>query len=175
VPSRASDPDRGRVEARPPRGPLRVIGLLAAVTVPLALAAAVLGDGVLGLVGLASAAWAGSLAYLGWTARAVADAEGVEVRWMRTTQVVDWAEVAAVEVDRAGPGGMRRGVVLIRRDGGRLRWIPWIPFLWFAHRASVASAGELGDLLGRLDVGLDLADPDAPADDRPSWTRSREK
>lgn len=167
-----SEPPAAVVVA-PPRGPLVVVGGVALLTVPLAVAAVAQGDVLLGLVAVASALWAASLAWVGWTARATADAEGVEVRWLRLTQGAAWPEVVEVHVDRAGPGGPRRGAVLFLADGRRLRWTPWIPFLWFAHRASVASLAELDDLLRGLGRGLRVLDPDAPDDDTPTWTRRR--
>ena len=148
------------VEARPPQGPVRFIGLVAILTVPLALLAAAMGDVVLGLAALLSAAWAGSLAYLGATARARADGEGVTVTWMRRTQSAPWADVRAVEAVRRGRGA-GRGATLVLADGSALRFTPWVPFLWFAGRSADASTDALGVLLVRAGTGLELVDPAA--------------
>lgn len=168
APAGGSGPE---VEARPPQGLVRVIGGLSLLTVPLAVVAAATGDVLLGLVALVSAAWAGSLAYVGATARASADAGGVAVRWMGVTEVVPWSDVVAVEVDRMGRGGVRRGALLVRRDGRAVRWTPWVPFLWFAHGAARRSVERLDELLSTVGGDLRVTDPDAPTEDRPSWTR----
>lgn len=136
-------PDPDPVTARPPRGPLVAVGAVAAVTAPLALLAVVLGDVGLGLLAVISAGWAGSLAYLGWTARADADAEAVEVTWMRSTARAPWSEVVAIEVDDGAGWGSGRGA-LLRLDGGStVRWTPWLPVLWFAARSARRSVDEL--------------------------------
>lgn len=159
------------VVARPPRLPVRFLALVAALTVPLAVLAVAVGDVLLGLIALVSAGWAGWLAYVGATAVARADTAGVSVTWMRHTEVATWDEVVEVHVDRAGPGGPRRGALLFLGDGRRLRWTPWIPLLWFAHRAAVLSLHELDDLLRGLDRGLRVLDPDAPETESSTWTR----
>ncbi len=116
-------------EVRPPRPPLKVMAAIAAITVPLALVAATQGDAGLGVVALLSAGWAGSVAYVGWTAGAVADAEGVTVHWLRRTQSVPWSEVTGVVVDRSGPGGTRRGARFLLTGDRSLPWTPWVALL----------------------------------------------
>lgn len=150
------------LRTRPPRGPLRFIGAVALLTVPLAVAAVAMGDGVLGMVALVSAVWAASLTFIGWTAYAWADRDGVQVHWMRATERVDWVEVTAVEVDRSGPGGARRGAVLVLTGDRRLRWTPWVPFLWFAHAGANRSVDELDALLVVRGLGLRVTDPRGP-------------
>lgn len=146
---------------------------LAVLTAPVAVLGAASGEVLLGLVAFVSAGWLGSFALVGWRAEARADAHGVVVRWMGTTEEVAWDQVAAVEVDRIGVGGVRRGASLLTTTGRRLRWAPWFPFLWFAHRGVVASLEQLGELLAARDGGPTLTDPDAPDDDTSSWTRPR--
>lgn len=165
--------DATEVVVRPPQAPVRLAGAIAVLTAPLAVVAIVLGDPVLGLIGLASAVWAGAIAYLASTARSRADATGVTVRWMRAEVALPWDEVAEVHVDRAGPGGPRRGAILFRHDGTTLRWTPWIPLLWFAQPRAVQSLVELDDLLVARGGGLRVLDPGAPDDDTPTWTRRR--
>lgn len=149
------------------------MGALAALTAPLSVLAAASGQPLLGMVALVSAAWLGSCALVGWRAEARADDRGVEVRWMGAREQVAWHDVAAVEVDRIGVGGVRRGASVVTTTGRRLRWAPWFPFLWFSHRGVVASLEQLDALLaGRAD-GPRLTDPDAPDDDTPTWTRGR--
>lgn len=148
-----------------------LIGVVAVLTVPLALLAIVFGDVLLGIAAVLSAAWAGTLAYLGRTASARADAEGVEVRWMRSVESVRWNEVVTVAVDRSGPGRTRRSAVIGLADGRTLRWTPWIPFLWFAQRAANATVIDLGRLLASVESAPDLTDPEAPEDEKATEPR----
>lgn len=131
------------------------------------------GEVLLGLVALVSAGWLGSVAYISGTAWSRADAEGLSVGWMRGVEEVPWSEVAAVEVVRAGAGGMRQGALVLRRGGRPVRWAPWFPFLWFTHRSVTGSVDQLDALLEQLDIDLRLTDPDAPDEDTPTWTRRR--
>lgn len=146
---------------------------LAALTAPAAVAAAASGELLLGLVAFVSAAWLGSFALVGWRAEARADGDGLAVRWMGVTEQAPWDDVAAVEVDRIGAGGIRRGAIVTTTAGRRLRWAPWFPFLWFSHRGVVASLEQLEALLAERVAGPRLADPDAPDDDSATWTRRR--
>ncbi|HXH56877.1 hypothetical protein [Iamia sp.] len=150
------------LRTRPPQGPLRFIGAVAVLTVPLAVAAVAMGDGLLGMVALVSALWAATLTFIGWTAYAWADHDGVQVHWLRATERVDWAEVTAIEVDRSGPGGARRGALMVLTGDRRLRWTPWVPFLWFAHAGANRSVEDLDALLVALGLGLRVTDPRAP-------------
>ncbi len=159
------------VVGRPPQGPVRFVAVVAAVTVPLAVAAMAMGDVGLGLAALVSAAWAGSLAYVGATARSRADDDGVEITWMRTRRSLRWDEVEAVEVDRSGGTGTLRSARLRLVDGGTVRWTPWIPFLWFAQRAANATVIDLGRLLASVESAPDLTDPEAPEDEKATEPR----
>lgn len=145
-PSSAPAPGPSSVAARPPRGPLLAIAVVAALTAPLALMAVALGDAVLGVVAALSAGWAGSLAFLGWTASAEATTERITVRWMRSTSTAAWAQVVAVEVDDGAGWGSGRGALLRLDDGTTLRWTPWLPVLWFATRSARASVAGLVEL-----------------------------
>jgi hypothetical protein len=117
------------------------------LTAPMALVAVAFGDVVLGTLAVVSAAWAGSLAVLGWTARAHADADGVEVTWMRSTSRAAWARVVAVEVDDGAGWGSGRGALIRVDDGSTVRWTPWLPMLWFAARSARLSVGELAEVV----------------------------
>jgi hypothetical protein len=141
----AADPTS--LTVRPPRGPLVAVAVIAVLTAPLALVAVAFGDVVLGVLAVLSAAWAGSLAYLGWTARAHADVDGVEVTWMRSTSRVEWAHVVAVEVDDGAGWGSGRGALIRVDDGSTVRWTPWLPILWFAARSARLSVGDLADVV----------------------------
>ncbi len=161
------------VEVRPPRGPARLMGFVAIGSAAVAVLGIATGEVLLGLVGLVSAAWLGSVAYISVTAWSRADAEGISVGWMRGVEEVPWSDVAEIEVARAGAGGMRQGALVLRRGGRPVRWAPWFPFLWFTHRSVTGSVDRLDALLEQLDLGLRVTDPDAPDDDAPTWTRRR--
>lgn len=158
---------------RPPRGAAQLMGGIALVSAVLAVLGIATGDVLLGLVALVSAVWLGSVAYLSATAWSRADDSGIAVSWMRATETVPWSDVVAVEVVRAGAGGMRQGALVLRRGDRPVRWAPWFPFLFFTHRTVVASVDQLDGLLATLDLGIRVADPDAPDDDTPTWTRRR--
>jgi hypothetical protein len=144
----ASSPsDPSSVTVQPPRGPLVAVGVVAALTAPLALVAVAFGDVVLGGLAVVSAGWAGSLAFLGWTAQAHADVDGVEVTWMRSTSRAEWAHVVAVEVDDGAGWGSGRGALIRVDDGSTVRWTPWLPVLWFAARSARLSVPELSDVV----------------------------
>ncbi len=154
------------VRAQPPRGPLKVFAGIALVTVPMAVLATVLqGDVTLGVVALISAAWAGAVAYLGWTAGSVADDEGVTVHWMRRSQSVRWTEVRSVEVDRSGPGGTARGVRFLLDDDRSLPWTPWVALLWFAQSSAKRSVADLEPVVERAGCGP-IVDPSPPPPSR---------
>lgn len=155
----------GVVEARPPRGPLKVIAAMAAFAAPLAILAVVQGDVALGLAALVSAAWAGSVVYVGWMASSVADDDGVTVSWLRRSERVRWEEVRRVVVDRSGPGRARRGARLLLVDARSLPWTPWVPFFWFARAAADRSAADLEAVAYRAGSGSGsgpVPDPAAP-------------
>jgi hypothetical protein len=167
------DPASAAVEVRPPRGPAQLMAVVAVGSGALAVLGIVTGEVLLGLVAVVSAVWLGSVAHISATAWSRADADGVSVGWMRGVDEVPWSDVAAVEVVRAGAGGMRQGALVVRREGRPVRWAPWFPFLWFTHRSVTASVDQLDALLDRLDVGVRVTDPDAPDEDTPTWTRRR--
>jgi len=164
-------PVAGAVEVRPPRVAAQLMAVVAVASAAIAVLGVATGEVLLGLVGLLSAGWLGSVAYVSATAWSRADADGVSVGWLRGVDEVSWSDVEAVEVVRAGAGGMRQGALVERRSGRPVRWTPWFPFLWFAHRSVTSSVDELDALLEQLDVGLRVTDPDAPDDDTPTWTR----
>lgn len=170
-------PDEGAVESsfevRPPRRPAQLMAAIALLSAVVAIAGIATGDVLLGLVALVSAGWLGSVAYISWTAWSRADASGLAVGWMRGVEEVPWSDVVAVEVVRAGVGGMRQGALVLRRSARPVRWAPWFPFLWFTHRSATASVDRLDALMARLDVGVRVTDPDAPDEDTPTWTRRR--
>ncbi|HEU5150977.1 MAG TPA: hypothetical protein VFU19_10795 [Iamia sp.] len=170
-----SDADAGSasLEVRPPTGPTQVMAVVAAGSAVLAVLGIVSGEVLVGLVALVSAGWLGSVAFIAATAWSRADATGLAVSWMRRVEEVPWADVAAVEVARAGAGGMRQGALVVRRSAPPVRWAPWFPFLWFTHRSVTRSVDDLDALLATLDVGVRVTDPDAPDDDTPTWTRAR--
>lgn len=149
------------VRARPPTGPLKVFAGIAAVTVPMAVLATFQGDITLGVVALISAAWAGAVAYLGWTAHSVADDGGVTVHWMRRSQSVRWSEVRGVEVDRSGPGGTARGVRFLLDDERSLPWTPWVALLWFAQSSAKRTVADLEVVVDRAGCGP-IVDPSPP-------------
>ncbi|HEX7132193.1 MAG TPA: hypothetical protein VF228_06425 [Iamia sp.] len=161
------------VEVRPPRAVARLMAVVAAGSAALAVVGIATGAVLLGLVALVSAAWLGSVAYISGTAWSRADASGVSVGWMGAVETVAWADVVAVEVVRAGAGGMRQGALVLRQGARPVRWAPWFPFLWFTHRSVVGSVELLDAVLEELDVGVRVTDPDAPDDDTPTWTRRR--
>lgn len=160
----AADDGASSAVLRPPRAPLAVIGTVAVLTLPLALIAVASGDVVLGLAASLSAGWAACLAAMGWSARTVINAEGVVVRWLRSTEEAAWANVIAVEVDRAGPGRAARGARVRCADRRVLRLAPWLPILWFARRAAAASLDQLSTVLATIDAAPPITDPDADDD-----------
>ena len=166
----ASGAGTGTVEVRPPRGPAQVMGFVAAGSAAMAVAGIATGAVLLGVVALVSVAWLASLTYVSLTGWARADADGVAVRWVRSTVAVRWAETAAIEVDRGGPHGALRGVDVVRHDGAAARWAPWYPFLWYAHRSVAASIDELTALAGEhgVPVSVVTAPPPAPRTPGPS-------
>jgi hypothetical protein len=149
------------------------MGAIAAGSFVVAVVGVATGEVLLGLVGVLSALWLGSVAYISATAWSRADASGLAVAWMRGHEAVEWADVVAIEVVRAGAGGMRQGALVVRRSGRPVRWAPWFPFLWFTHRSVATSVDRLDAVLEQLDVGVRVTDPDAPDDDTPTWTRRR--
>lgn len=161
------------VEVRPPKGPAQLMAVVAVGSGALAVLGVATGEVLLGLVGLVSAVWLGTVAYISATAWSRADASGISVGWMRGVETVAWADVVEIEVVRAGAGGMRQGALVLRRGGRPVRWAPWFPFLWFTHRSVTGSVDRLDALLERLDLGLRISDPDAPDEDTPTWTRRR--
>ncbi len=168
-----TDPASSPVEVRPPRGAAQVMAFVAVGSGALAVLGIATGEVLVGLVAVVSAVWLGSVAYISATAWSRADVSGIAVAWMRGHDEVPWPDVVAVEVVRAGAGGMRQGALVLRRSGRPVRWAPWFPFLWFTHRSVTASVEALDALLAELDVGVRVSDPDAPDEDTPTWTRRR--
>lgn len=155
--------DAASLVLRPPRWPLVIIATVVALTVPLALVAVVSGDVVLGVAASVSAGWAAGLAFVGLTARTSIDEAGLVVRWMRSTEGAAWIDVAAVEIDRAGPGRAPRGARVRRTDGRAVRLVPWVPLLWFARPAAAAGVDQLITVLTGIDAAPPVTDPDALA------------
>ncbi|WCO65474.1 hypothetical protein PO878_13305 [Iamia majanohamensis] len=138
---------------------MKVMVGISALTAPLAVLAVVQGDVVLGVVALLSAAWAGWVAFVGFDAVAVADDEGVTVRWLRRTQSVRWSQVDRVVVDRSGPGGSRRGARFLLAGDRSLPWTPWVAFFWFAHTSANRSVADLEVVVEQAGLGP-VTDPD---------------
>lgn len=152
-----------------------IIATVAALTLPLALIAVVSGDVVLGVAALLSAGWAACLAFVGLTTCASIGEAGVVVRWMRSSEEAPWADVAAVEVDRAGPGRAPRGARIRRTDGRTVRLMPWVPLLWFARRAAAAGVDRLITVLADIGAAPAVTDPDALAPTGGSSGRGRNR
>lgn len=129
------------VEVTPPQTPAKCMAFIAVGSAVLAVLGIATGQILLGFVALVSAGWLMSLAYVSLTAWARVDDTGVAVRWMRSIRAITWSEMAAIEVDRGGPGGSLRATEVVRVDGAAARWAPWYPFLPYAH-ASVARSIE---------------------------------
>jgi hypothetical protein len=151
VPSTGSDPDEGAAEAapqvlvevRPPPTPAQCMAFIAVGSAVLAVLGIATGQVLLGLVALVSAGWLLSLAYVSLTGWARVDERGIAVRWVRSIRAIAWSEMAAVEVDRSGPGGSLRATEVVRTDGAAARWAPWYPFLPYAHASVARSIEEL--------------------------------